>query len=74
MQGITPAQTAQAAKLLGLSGKEAEDAQQQMANLYKMFIKLDLTQVEINPFVVTLDGKGESHSPPFLFFFRVIFD
>ncbi|CAG2119901.1 unnamed protein product, partial [Medioppia subpectinata] len=38
---------------LGLSGNLAEDAAQQISRLYKMFIKLDALQVEINPFGIT---------------------
>ncbi len=57
-EGIQPHQTKRVAELLGLSGKAAEDAQEQMKNLYKLFIDSDCTQVEINPFVFTRDGKS----------------
>lgn len=57
IQGIKPEHTAKAAQLLGLTGAEAADAQDQMTRLYNMFIGCDATQVEINPFVVTRDGK-----------------
>ncbi|CAG2162650.1 unnamed protein product [Oppiella nova] len=38
---------------LGLSGHLVEDAAKQISRLYKMFIKLDALQVEINPFGIT---------------------
>ena len=34
-------------------------AAKQIKLLYKLFLKVDATQVEINPFGETLDGKGE---------------
>ena len=33
-------------------------ATQQIMNLYKMFVSVDATQVEINPFGETPDGRG----------------
>lgn len=54
--GITAEHTAKVGAALGLSGKVLQDAQQQMANLYKLFIETDCTQIEINPLVVTRDG------------------
>lgn len=33
-------------------------AAKQIKLLYKLFLKVDATQVEINPFGETLDGKG----------------
>ncbi len=33
-------------------------ATQQIINLYKMFMSVDATQVEINPFGETPDGRG----------------
>ncbi len=40
------------ADFLGLTANK-KDAVEQMRNLYNMFISLDATQVEINPFVLT---------------------
>ena len=37
-------------------------AAKQIKLLYKLFLKVDATQVEINPFGETLDGKGELFS------------
>lgn len=56
-QGIQPNQTKRVAQLLGFSGAQLADAQEQMANLYALFIGEDATQVEINPLVQTLEGK-----------------
>lgn len=54
--GIQDEQTEKIARRLGFEGETLADAQEQMKNLYKLFIGLDSTQVEINPFVVTNDG------------------
>lgn len=45
---------------LGFTGAAQKDAQEQMKRLYKTFLATDSTQVEINPFVITKDGKSES--------------
>ena len=42
---------------LGLSGGLVEDAAQQISRLYKMFIKLDALQIEVNPFGITTDDR-----------------
>lgn len=44
-------------KLFGFTGAVAEDAGVQIRNMYKLFLETDATQVEINPFVLTKDGK-----------------
>jgi succinyl-CoA synthetase beta subunit len=49
-------QTKQLAKKLGF--KHVDAAAEQMARLYDLFIKCDATQVEINPFIETDNGKG----------------
>jgi len=56
-KGILPEQTHEMAVALGFTGDEIADAQEQMANLYNLFLDLDCTQVEINPFVVATNGK-----------------
>lgn len=38
---------------LGLTGALIEDAAKQISRLYKMFIKLDALQIEVNPFGIT---------------------
>jgi len=57
VKGIQPEQTLRVAQKLGFAPELIPDAQEQMANLYEMFIGSDATQVEINPLVVTVDGK-----------------
>ena len=56
-KGIQDSDTKRIAELLGFKGDEVAEAQTQMANLYNLFIKEEATQVEINPFVQTKDGK-----------------
>lgn len=57
VEGITKEQTQKAADILGFTAEQSEDAQQQMARLYELFIGSDATQVEINPLVVTKEGS-----------------
>lgn len=57
VEGITDAQVAQAADFLGFTGDIKVDAMQQMKNMYQLFLGLDATQVEINPFVVATNNK-----------------
>lgn len=54
--GITAEHTAKVGAALGLTGDVLKDAQQQMTNLYNLFMETDCTQIEINPLVVTRDG------------------
>ena len=42
---------------LGLSPEETKQAMEIMANLYKLFLAKDCSLAEINPLVVTADGK-----------------
>jgi succinyl-CoA synthetase beta subunit len=56
IQGIQPEHTEKVATLLGFTGDAFADAQQQITNLYNLFIGSDATQVEINPLVQTTDG------------------
>jgi len=55
--GPTPAQTKRLAEKLGFTGKDVAIAQDQMSRLYELFLKSDATQVEINPFALTPEGK-----------------
>jgi len=57
VEGIQDWQTEKIGKILGFTGEALKDAQQQMKNLYKLFIGTDATQVEINPLVLTKNGK-----------------
>ncbi|EGG23918.1 succinate-CoA ligase [Cavenderia fasciculata] len=56
-KGVQPEQTRRLAEKLGFKGDKLKIAQEQMENLYKLFIKSDATQVEVNPFAETTDGK-----------------
>ncbi|XP_020903721.1 succinate--CoA ligase [GDP-forming] subunit beta, mitochondrial, partial [Exaiptasia diaphana] len=42
---------------LGFTGQLEEQAMGQIKKLYKLFLKVDATQIEINPFGLTPDGK-----------------
>lgn len=42
---------------LGLTGKLLDDTAKEVSNLYKMFLKLDALQVEINPLGITTDNS-----------------
>jgi succinyl-CoA synthetase beta subunit len=53
--GITQKEVDAILKALKLDGDK--DAGEQITNLYKMFIETDCSQVEINPFVRTKDGR-----------------
>jgi len=54
--GIQPEQAATMAAHLGFEGDQGEQARTQISQLYDLFIGVDSTQVEINPFAVTPDG------------------
>ncbi|KAF9960901.1 Succinate--CoA ligase [GDP-forming] subunit beta, mitochondrial [Mortierella alpina] len=51
--GPTEKQTLDMAMKLGFQGKAVADASEQMQNLYELFVDVDATQVEINPFGLT---------------------
>jgi succinyl-CoA synthetase beta subunit len=57
MKGPSKAQTEKLAKALGFKGELIPKAQDQMERLYKLFMGVDATQVEINPFGETPDGR-----------------
>ena len=56
--GPTKEQTERMAKNLGFAAEKVPEAAQQMTNLYNLFIDVDATQVEINPFGETDDGRS----------------
>lgn len=56
-EGVKKDQTLRLAKKLGFQGDKAEVASQQMQRLYELFMKVDATQVEINPFGETPNGQ-----------------
>jgi len=55
--GIQKEDTKWIAEQLGFSSSDIPKVQEQIENLYKLFIATDATQVEINPFVQTKAGK-----------------
>ncbi|RLN68814.1 hypothetical protein BBJ28_00019157 [Nothophytophthora sp. Chile5] len=55
--GPTDAQVARLAKCLGGEGKVGQKLEQQIRNLYDMFIGVDATLVEINPLAETREGE-----------------
>jgi len=50
------------AAFLQFEGSKQDDATEQIKRLYALFLKLDATQIEINPFGETPDGQGIRHS------------
>jgi len=57
MEGMTDAQARQMAENLEFKGPARDEAADQLKALYKLFTSVDATQVEINPFGETPDGK-----------------
>merc|ERR1712032_525411 len=55
--GLDAAKVVELAKFLGFEGSKVGDAAKQMTNLYNLFLKVDATQVEINPLGETDDGR-----------------
>src|SRR5205823_13034036 len=55
--GLQPFQARELAYKLGFKDKQANEAAKLMANLAKAFLKTDASLAEINPLVVTRDGK-----------------
>ena len=46
------------AAFLKFEGTKQDDATEQIKRLYALFLKVDATQIEINPFGETPDGQG----------------
>ncbi|KAK7489681.1 hypothetical protein BaRGS_00019076 [Batillaria attramentaria] len=57
MSGITAQQAANMAENLGFVGPKSVQAAEEIKKLYKLFLTVDATQVEINPFGETPDGR-----------------
>jgi len=55
--GIAPFHTRKVIYALGLAGETAAEAARLLAGLYRAFIELDASLIEINPLVVTKAGK-----------------
>ena len=61
MEGVTVDQARSMAKSLEFKGEQLETATQQILRLYELFCGVDATQVEINPFGETPDGRGKGY-------------
>jgi len=55
LKGFSADDAAKVADSLGLKGKLREQGIEQLQKLYNMFLKLDATQIEINPWAITPD-------------------
>ncbi|WP_368734323.1 ATP-grasp domain-containing protein, partial [Klebsiella michiganensis] len=55
--GIMPLHGRAVAETLGLAGDLARQAEDLTARLYRAFVEKDMAMLEINPLVVTRDGK-----------------
>ena len=54
--GLTPVQLDEFADALGLKGGVADEAKDVLQMLYKAYVEMDATLIEINPLVLTKDG------------------
>ncbi|XP_061195338.1 succinate--CoA ligase [GDP-forming] subunit beta, mitochondrial-like [Saccostrea echinata] len=57
MTSVTERQCLSVAEKLGFQGSNLQTAADQIRRLYELFVKVDATQVEINPFGETPDGR-----------------
>jgi succinyl-CoA synthetase beta subunit len=55
--GLQAYQTRKLARALGLSGPLASQASKLFTNMYRLFIERDCSMIEVNPLVVTPDGR-----------------
>lgn len=55
--GLTADEAMNIAKKLEFEAKYLEEAKNQILKLYNLFLKVDATQVEVNPFGQTPDGR-----------------
>jgi len=55
--GIQPHHGRAIAKILGLSGDLAKQAEKLAAELYKAFVETDMSMLEVNPLIVTKQGQ-----------------
>ncbi|EDQ91045.1 uncharacterized protein MONBRDRAFT_21309 [Monosiga brevicollis MX1] len=56
-EGVQDAQLERMATNLGFTGAKHEKAKKEMKQLYELFMGVDASQVEINPFAETPDGR-----------------
>lgn len=57
-EGLSDAKARKMAQNLEFKGAQLEEATNQIKRLYELFLKVDATQVEINPFGETPKGQG----------------
>lgn len=57
VNGVTDDQALKMAGFLKFEGTKQKEAAEQIKRLYKLFLKVDATQIEINPFGETPDGQ-----------------
>ena len=60
VEGVTSELALEVAKRLQFEGKLQTEAAKQVESLYNMFCAVDATQLEINPFGETPDGRGST--------------
>ena len=68
MKGITNEQCIEMAKNLQFKGEQRVAAAKQIKRLYHLFCSVDATQVEINPFAETPEGRGKYSKITYLLF------
>lgn len=56
-EGVTDSMAENLAEFLLFDGDKKKKAAQEIQNMWKMFLKVDATQLEINPFVETVQGE-----------------
>ena len=57
LEGVKQEQVMFMAEKLGFTGSKQAEAADQMRRLYDLFLRVDATQVEINPLGETDDGR-----------------
>ena len=65
-KGVQDSTAISMAKNLQFEGDKIQKAADQIKRLYELFIKVDATQVEINPFGETPNGEGMYYSNSYL--------
>ena len=61
IDGLSDEAAERMARNLEFKGAQLKQAAEQIKQLYNLFIKVDATQVEINPFGETPEGQGTMH-------------
>jgi succinyl-CoA synthetase beta subunit len=65
--GLQPYQARLLARRLGLAGDQAKQAAKLLLSLYKLFIAVDCSLVEVNPLVITKSGQVQALDAKFNF-------